>query len=353
MYRSVFISHSEADKPFVRRLADDLRASRVSVWLDENAIASGDSLIGTIAMALAESDCVIAVLSPDAVASSWVQKELHIALTREVKGQSMKVIPLLYRECDMPVYLIDKAYADFRDGGRYRENLTGLLGALGVRDAAPRTHQDTDYRVQSALVSAEMLLHEMAGAPPDPRNLERLAALVTRARILAGQRSAIDSIVEDHRQPALHLADVDLMQLIHDIVRSFRPFARARRLSLSFTTTGEPFHMQTDRALVELILYQLLDNAVKYSYEHTTVFVRTSRTRSGMRISVSNEGVRFPPDETRRLIFERGYRGSDAMAVTESGAGIGLFLANKAAEALGGRLTIRPGGDVTEVAVEL
>jgi hypothetical protein len=46
---SIFLSHSSADKPFARRLAGDLRARGVRVWLDEAEIGIGDSLIGTSA----------------------------------------------------------------------------------------------------------------------------------------------------------------------------------------------------------------------------------------------------------------------------------------------------------------
>ncbi|RYF36242.1 MAG: toll/interleukin-1 receptor domain-containing protein, partial [Cytophagaceae bacterium] len=54
--RVAFLSHSSADKPFIRQLAADLSASGIDVWLDEQRIRVGDSIPEKIAQGLAESD---------------------------------------------------------------------------------------------------------------------------------------------------------------------------------------------------------------------------------------------------------------------------------------------------------
>lgn len=69
---TVFITHSHQDKPFVRKLASDLLANGIQVWVDEAEIKVGDSLIQKISNAITESDFVIAVLSKSSVESHWV-----------------------------------------------------------------------------------------------------------------------------------------------------------------------------------------------------------------------------------------------------------------------------------------
>lgn len=129
---SVFLSHSWADKDFVRRLAADLEAESVRVWLDEAEIKVGDSLIEKIRAGIDQMDFLIAVLSPDSVASPWVARELDIAMNQEIEGRRVKVLPLLLRTCEMPGFLMGKKYANFQ-GHRYGEPLSEVLEAIGIR----------------------------------------------------------------------------------------------------------------------------------------------------------------------------------------------------------------------------
>ena len=81
----IFLSHTSADKPFVRKLAADLRNNGHTVWIDEAEINIGDSLIGKIREGLDSVDYVAVVLSKASIQSEWVKKELEIASNKEIK----------------------------------------------------------------------------------------------------------------------------------------------------------------------------------------------------------------------------------------------------------------------------
>jgi hypothetical protein len=81
---SVFLSHTYVDKPFVRRLGADLAALGAQVWIDEAELRIGDSLLATISQAIDAMEYLAVVLSPDAVASSWVQNELEQAMSGQL-----------------------------------------------------------------------------------------------------------------------------------------------------------------------------------------------------------------------------------------------------------------------------
>jgi len=91
----------------------------------------GDSLIGKIESGLTESDFLLVVLSPHSVNSPWCQKELRSALTFEINGKPLKVIGALIWHCDIPPFLSEKLYVDFRSS--YAEALRRLLSAFIVR----------------------------------------------------------------------------------------------------------------------------------------------------------------------------------------------------------------------------
>ena len=60
------------------------------------------------------ADYILVILSPAAVASNWVQAEWQSMFWDEIGQQKTKVIPIFYKECDVPHFLKTKKYVDFR-----------------------------------------------------------------------------------------------------------------------------------------------------------------------------------------------------------------------------------------------
>lgn len=128
----VFLSHSWQDKRLARRVAKDLETLGVRVWVDEAEMRLGDSLIAKIAAAIDSVSFVVAMLSRAAVESPWVQKELEIAMTQEIEGRRVKVIPCIVENCPIPVFLRDKLRGDLR-GPTYAKTIQGLLNLVTAR----------------------------------------------------------------------------------------------------------------------------------------------------------------------------------------------------------------------------
>jgi hypothetical protein len=133
-YHSIFMSHTFADKTFVRKLRKDLMEHGVGrVWVDEAEIEIGDSLISKIEEGMKETRYIGVILSKAAVGAPWVKKELDVAMTNEIAGGKPIVLPLLYEKCDIPAFLTGKLYADFTTPEKYEESLEKLLRRLRIR----------------------------------------------------------------------------------------------------------------------------------------------------------------------------------------------------------------------------
>jgi hypothetical protein len=117
-----FISYFSGDRDFVRRLETDLRLREIKVWLDEHDIEVGDSISGKIEEGLSDSHSFIIVLSPEALTRAWVREELRAAYALRLAGD-FKILPVLHKECELPPFLADYRYADFRDEQRYHEQI--------------------------------------------------------------------------------------------------------------------------------------------------------------------------------------------------------------------------------------
>jgi hypothetical protein len=124
----IFLSHSSKDKTFVRKLAEDLISRGVPVWFDEWELKVGDSMNERIGQGIKESAWLAVVLSKNSVESKWVQKELNAALTTELQNKQVFVLPIIIDNCEIPVFLQDKVFADFRRD--YDQGLASLLKRL-------------------------------------------------------------------------------------------------------------------------------------------------------------------------------------------------------------------------------
>lgn len=128
---SVFLSHTSVDKPFVEKLANDLRRIGVNVWFDKWEIKVGESLTWKIEQGIRGNEYLIIVLSPEAISSEWVKSELGAAWAKQMQQKKVVVLPILHRDCDIPLFLLDRKYADFRND--YQDGFKELAGVLGVR----------------------------------------------------------------------------------------------------------------------------------------------------------------------------------------------------------------------------
>lgn len=132
-FRSIFLSHTSADKPFVRQLREDLLERNVpKVWIDEAEIMLGDSLLEKIAKGIDQCQYFGIVLSPRSIDSNWVRHELETAMNRQIGGREVVVLPLLYERCELPGFLRGRLYADFTEPNGYENALQLVLERLRI-----------------------------------------------------------------------------------------------------------------------------------------------------------------------------------------------------------------------------
>lgn len=127
---SVFLAHSSQDKPFARRLASSLSSMGIRVWIDEAEIRVGESLLPKIGTAIDHCDFLIGLMSTKSVVAPWVQRELEIASTLQLKGKPISVLPVLIDDCEMPTYLVPLHYCDFRQRRKFDQSFEKLLTSI-------------------------------------------------------------------------------------------------------------------------------------------------------------------------------------------------------------------------------
>ncbi len=124
MARKIFISYSRKDLIFVEKLAKDLIEAGYEVWYDLSGIEGGDRWAQEIQLGINRSEIFAIVVSPNSMASEWVEKEYLFASRR-----GMKIVPLLYELSELPIWLLNIQYIDIV-GANYARNFHQILDSF-------------------------------------------------------------------------------------------------------------------------------------------------------------------------------------------------------------------------------
>ncbi|HEX4629551.1 MAG TPA: ATP-binding protein [Chthoniobacterales bacterium] len=158
------------------------------------------------------------------------------------------------------------------------------------------------------------------------RHSDRLNALVEDVLSLARLESpGID----------LHLSEIDLPEFLHGIMRDWEKRLAAKKLKSHLNFPGTLPRLRADETRLQELIYNLLDNAVKYSKPGGTVFLRAEAGPNRVRISVADQGAGISPEDLPR-IFERFYRADKSRSSEQSGTGLGLSIVKHIAQLHGG-----------------
>ncbi|MEJ6021175.1 sensor histidine kinase [Ramlibacter sp. PS4R-6] len=171
--------------------------------------------------------------------------------------------------------------------------------------------------------------------------LEGIAQAEQRASRLVDQLLALARAGEGRE--GLALAPIALQALVREVLLRFMPRARAAGVDLGGEGLDDEAIVNGDRALIEGLLGNLIDNALRYgsgaAQPHITVAVGTRA--GGIELSVADNGAGLPSTDAEQL-KKRWAQGDGARRVGE-GAGLGLSIVERYAELLGARFTLANG----------
>lgn len=183
----------------------------------------------------------------------------------------------------------------------------------------------------------------LEGAAADPERAERFL------QIILAHTNRLNSIIEDLLSLSRLEQDDEPIPReelrIHEVVNRMREFcqprARLREISIVDSYTGTGWAV-VNRSLLEQALVNLVDNAIKYSPNGSTVRVGVRTRNRDLRVSVTDQGPGIPESERER-IFERFYRLDPARSREEGGTGLGLAIVKHIAMVHRGRIWVEDG----------
>ena len=160
------------------------------------------------------------------------------------------------------------------------------------------------------------------------KHSDRLSALTDDLLSLARLESA---------HPNLQIQEVRLSELFAAIVRDWGKRFADKKLSIDVVLSPSLPVIQADAIRLQEVLYNLLDNAVKYSHPGGKIRLEAVHRDHAVEISVSDTGIGIPDQDLPR-IFERFYRADKARSRELGGTGLGLSIVKHIAQMHGGNV---------------
>jgi len=161
------------------------------------------------------------------------------------------------------------------------------------------------------------------------RNVERLTSLTEDLMHLNRVESPT---------PELKITRFALGEVFASLWQAFAEVARRKSAALTFV--GEEIQAATDRRWLELIVRNLVDNALKFIGEGGRVEVRGRREGDRTLVEVRDDGCGIPAEDIDR-VFERFFQVDKSRSLSAGGTGLGLAIVKHAVTALGGEVSLR------------
>ena len=242
-----------------------------------------------------------------------LQIELHAVATRNESGEITGALVLFHDITELKK--VDQVRRDFvaNVSHELRTPLSILRGYIETLLDSPKTPREELTRILRVM----------------ERHSDRLELLVEDLLTLAQLESG---------KPDLQIGTVDLSSFFPEMVRDWEKKLTSKQLNMSVDVPPDLSPIRVDRTRLQEALYNLLDNAMKYSREHGEIRLSARQRDGEIELTVSDDGIGIATEDLPR-IFERFYRADKARSPDKvRGTGLGLAIVKHIAQLHGGRV---------------
>lgn len=145
-------------------------------------------------------------------------------------------------------------------------------------------------------------------------------------------QSLIDLNQFGHHGIRLDIADFDINNMIRMTILTFEGKCAEKGVSFDLVLTGKELFVRGDMTKIQQVLYNLIDNAIKFSNSNSSIKIETSIKNEKVFISVKDSGIGIPKDSLKK-IWERFYKTDVSRGKDKRGSGLGLSIVKEIIQA--------------------
>lgn len=130
----------------------------------------------------------------------------------------------------------------------------------------------------------------------------------------------------------LELTDFDINSVIRRTAETFEGTCSKKGITIELKLIGEEMLVHADETKIGQVLYNLLDNAIKFSHHDSTIKIETSEKHNKLFVSVKDSGIGIPKDDVK-FVFDRFYKSDLSRGKDKKGTGLGLAITKEIIQA--------------------
>ncbi|SPF45231.1 putative Histidine kinase [Candidatus Sulfopaludibacter sp. SbA4] len=316
------------------------------------------------------------VIQVEAAAADWFRQQLADLTGTPADEYAFVVVPLLAHGKVLGIIVVDDRFIPLKERRLApQEELRTLeafaeLAAMSIENAELRerlqteSHEELTHQIKTPITLARARLRVLEEALPKERHHERyllasVGALMEKARRIATsvRLFASLSLGPDLRGNFRGVTCEVLEDWITAVIRDYELILDDTPLSprlefYSLVRRGDlDRKIMADQLLIDQVVFNLLDNALKYSHKTSKVHVEWEVSQDHFVLRIENPSMHVPDDEIRTC-RERGARGRVARSISP-GSGLGLWIVDHVIAAHRGVLFVESPGDTFRVTVRL
>ena len=161
--------------------------------------------------------------------------------------------------------------------------------------------------------------------PPEMQN-KYLGIVLSEANRLEHLTNGLrDLNVWSNKGPELILEDFDVLELIHSSIETLEAVSSKKNIKLTIVNEAKKTIVTADKGKIEQVIYNLIDNAIKFSFNDSEIIIRLYNNRGKLFCVIKDNGIGISHDNINK-IWQRFYKTDSSRGMDKTGSGIGLSI---------------------------
>ena len=256
----------------------------------------------------------------------------------------------------IPLRKITKGAESFADGNYHyevnvdtRDEMGYLAAALNYMSGKIADSEDdqkkfianVSHDFRSPLTSIKGYLEAMLDGTIPPEMHEKYLGIVLneteRLTKLTNGLLALNNL--NTKGMHLDITDFDINDTVRKVAETFEGTCRKKSIAIELVLMGDELFVHADKGRIEQIIYNLTDNAVKFSHHDSVIKIETAEKKNKIYVSVKDTGIGIPPEDIS-MIFNRFYKSDSSRGKDKKGTGLGLSIVKEILTAHGENINV-------------
>lgn len=256
----------------------------------------------------------------------------------------------------IPLRKITKGAESFADGNYHyevnvdtRDEMGYLAAALNYMSGKIADSEDdqkkfianVSHDFRSPLTSIKGYLEAMLDGTIPPEMHEKYLGIVLneteRLTKLTNGLLALNNL--NTKGMHLDITDFDINDTVRKVAETFEGTCRKKSIAIELVLMGDELFVHADKGRIEQIVYNLTDNAVKFSHHDSVIKIETAEKKNKIYVSVKDTGIGIPPEDIS-MIFNRFYKSDSSRGKDKKGTGLGLSIVKEILTAHGENINV-------------